>query len=324
MAHDSSNGGYPDTINSSWADGEQDMSLCGRAIRSGETQLCQNAANETDNAGMCKEAVALGYRSGIALPLAEPSLGIFGALVVYSDEVNSFTVSEISLLEEMAGDLAFGVHTLLVRTERDLALKKNQSQLFQLQNSLESTVRAIALMVEIRDPYTAGHQNRVAHLAAAIAEQMRLPDEQIHGIQMAGIVHDLGKIQIPAEILSKPGRISEIEFALIKSHAQAGYNILKDIDFPWPVAQMVLQHYERLDGSGYPQGLKGDAILQGARILTVADVVEAMSSHRPYRPGLGVDAAMEEVIRGRGTHYDPSVVDACLTLFKEHRYAFPI
>ena len=136
------------------------------------------------------------------------------------------------------------------------------------------------------------------------------------------MVHDVGKIKVPAEILSKPGKISDIEFSFIKTHAQAGYDILKDINFPWPIAQMVLQHHERLDGSGYPQGLKGEAILLEARILSVADVVEAMSSHRPYRPGLGNDAAMEEITKNRGKFYDPQVVDACLALFREQHYAF--
>jgi putative nucleotidyltransferase with HDIG domain len=244
----------------------------------------------------------------------------------------------------MAGDLAFGVQALHIRQERDLALVKNQEQLVQLifqneekekraveltlankalQDSLEDTVRAIASIVEMRDPYTSGHQIRVAELAAAIAKQMGLPVEQVHAIHLAGIVHDLGKIQVPSEILSKPGRITDIEYSLIKTHPQAGYDILKGINFPWPVAQIVLQHHERFDGSGFPQGLKGDAILLEARILSVADVIEAMSSHRPYRPGLGIEAALDEITRLRGTYYDPQVVDACVALFREQGYVIP-
>jgi putative nucleotidyltransferase with HDIG domain len=183
-------------------------------------------------------------------------------------------------------------------------------------------VRAIAAIVEMRDPYTAGHQTRVADLAAAIARQMGLPDEQVHAIHLAGAVHDLGKIQIPSEILSKPGKISDIEFSLIKTHAQAGYDILKGIRFPWPIAQMVYQHHERHDGSGYPQGLKGEDILLEARILAVADVVEAMYAHRPYRPGLGLDAALAEITTLRGITFDPKVVDACVTVFREQHYNF--
>jgi HD-GYP domain-containing protein (c-di-GMP phosphodiesterase class II) len=247
---------------------------------------------------------------------------VFGILNVYTAETNAFIPAEVALLEEMAGDLAFGVHSLHTRHERDLALEKNQQQLVQLQDNLEDTVRAIATIVEMRDPYTSGHQVRVAEVAAAIAKQMRLPDEQVHAIHLAGVVHDLGKIQIPAEILSKPGKLSDLEYLLIKTHPQAGYDILKGIDFPWPIAQMVLQHHERMDGSGYPQGLEGDQIILGARILSVADVVEAMSSHRPYRPGLGVETALEEITRTRGMYYDPQVVDACLALFREQHYAF--
>jgi len=184
-------------------------------------------------------------------------------------------------------------------------------------------MRAIAGIVEMRDPYTAGHQQRVAQLAAAIAAEMGLPEEQAHAIHLAGIVHDLGKIQVPAEILSKPGKLSEIEFSLIKIHPQAGYDILKGIDFPWPIADMVLQHHERMDGSGYPQGLKGDAILLEARILSVADVVEAISAHRPYRPGLGIDIALDEIASNRSKYYDPQVADACICLFRERGYRLP-
>jgi HD-GYP domain-containing protein (c-di-GMP phosphodiesterase class II) len=222
----------------------------------------------------------------------------------------------------MAGDMAFGVRSLHTRRERDAALEQNRRQLAQLQGNLEDTVRAIATIVEMRDPYTAGHQAKVADLAAAIAGQMGMPGEQAHGLHLAGVLHDLGKIQIPAEILSKPGRLNDIEYSLIKAHPQAGYDILKGIDFPWPIAQMVLQHHERLDGSGYPQELKGEAILLEARILCVADVVEAISAHRPYRAGLGVDAALEEISKNRGKLYDPQVVDACLALFREKGYKF--
>jgi HD-GYP domain-containing protein (c-di-GMP phosphodiesterase class II) len=260
--------------------------------------------------------------SKVALPLVSRDDTVFGILHVYAGEVNAFIPAEIDLLEEMAGDLAFGVHTLHVRHERDLTLIKNQEQVVQLHDSLEGTVRAIAGIVEMRDPYTAGHQIRVADLAAAIAGQMGLPEEQVHAIHLAGTVHDLGKIQIPAEILSKPGKINDLEYSLIKIHPQAGYDILKGINFPWPIADMVLQHHERMDGSGYPQGLKGDAILLEARILCVADVVEAISAHRPYRAGLGIETALDEISKNRGKFYDPQVADACLTLFRKEGYTF--
>jgi putative nucleotidyltransferase with HDIG domain len=171
--------------------------------------------------------------------------------------------------------------------------------------------------LEIRDPYTFGHQRRVTHLATAIAKEMALSPDQIEGIAVAGNLHDIGKINVPSEILNKPGKLSDIEFALIKSHPQAGYEIVKDIEFPWPVAEVLLQHHERMNGSGYPRGLAGGDILLEARIMAVADVVEAMASHRPYRPTLGIDKALEEIVQNKGILYDPDVVDACLKLFKE-------
>ena len=180
----------------------------------------------------------------------------------------------------------------------------------------------MALTVEMNDPFTAGHQRRVANLARAIATEMGLSRERVDGMRMAGFIHDLGKLSVPGEILSKPGRLTEIEFNLVKTHPQVGYDILKRVESPWPVAQIVLQHHERIDGSGYPTGLRGDEIMLEARILAVADVVEAMSSHRPYRPALGIDRALEEISRNRGLLYDPSAVDACLKVFTEKGFKF--
>lgn len=193
----------------------------------------------------------------------------------------------------------------------------------KLRAALLDSITAVAAIIELRDPYTAGHQRRVAELATALARQLDLSEEQVECIQLASAVHDVGKILVPSEILVKPGRLSDLEYGLIKEHAQAGYDILKGIDFPWPIARIVQQHHERLDGSGYPQGLKGDAVLFEARVLAVADVVEAMQSHRPYRPGLGIEPALEEIARHRGQLYDPRVVDACLTLFGEQGYVMP-
>ena len=191
-----------------------------------------------------------------------------------------------------------------------------------LRKSLDGTIRTIAATVEVRDSYTAGHQERVSDLAAAIAIQMGLAETQVEGIRMAGLIHDLGKINVPAEILSKPGQLSELEFELIKTHPQVGYDLLKDIEFPWPLAQMVLQHHEKMDGSGYPQGLKGAEILPEARILGVADIVEAMSTHRPYRPALGLEKALVQIRKDKGTLLDSEVVDACLKVF-EQGYKLP-
>jgi HD-GYP domain-containing protein (c-di-GMP phosphodiesterase class II) len=187
---------------------------------------------------------------------------------------------------------------------------------------MEGAVEAMALMAEMRDPYTAGHERGVTHLAVALAREMELPDDQIEGLRLAGVVHDIGKIGVPTEILSRPGRITEMEFSIIKTHPQVSYNILKAIDFPWPVAQITLQHHERWDGSGYPQGLKGEKILLEARILGVADVVHAMACHRPYRAALGIEKALEEISSKRGALYDPNVVDACIVLFKDKGFRF--
>lgn len=189
--------------------------------------------------------------------------------------------------------------------------------------ALVATIEAIAATMESRDPYTAGHQKRVARLAAAIAREMGLAENTVEGIHFGAQIHDLGKIQVPAEILAKPGRLSPIEFELIKTHPQAGYDIVKGIKFPWPVADMVHQHHERLDGSGYPQGLKGDAITLEARIVAVADLVEAMSSHRPYRASLGIEKALAEISKGAGILYDQQAVDACLRLFHDKGYQLP-
>lgn len=201
-------------------------------------------------------------------------------------------------------------------TERQRLEEEHKQGLLKLGKSLEETVQAIAATIEMRDPYTAGHQRRVAALARRIAEEMHLPADTVHGIYLTASIHDIGKIHIPAEILSYPGKLGEIEFALIKGHAQAGYEILKNVDFPWPVAQMVYQHHERIDGSGYPRGLHGDEIMLGARIICVADVVESMASYRPYRPALGVKKALTEIRKNRDRLYDAVVVDTCLKLFK--------
>jgi PAS domain S-box-containing protein/putative nucleotidyltransferase with HDIG domain len=205
------------------------------------------------------------------------------------------------------------------RKEADAELKDSRDR---LEKALAGTVQAMSRTIELRDPYTAGHQRRVGRLSDAIARELGLPFAQVEGVRMSGDIHDIGKIYVPAEILSKPGHITEVEYSIIRNHAQAGYEILKTIDFPWPIAEIVHQHHERLDGSGYPAGLTRDQILLEAKIISVADVVEAMSSHRPYRPAHGIDAALAEIEMFRGKRFDESVVDACLRLFREKRFVF--
>jgi HD-GYP domain-containing protein (c-di-GMP phosphodiesterase class II) len=208
-------------------------------------------------------------------------------------------------------------------SEKKRAEERIQRYVAQLQRAFMSTVEVATIISEMRDPYTAGHERRVAEIAVAIGAELGFDDQRLEGLRVGGFLHDLGKITIPAEILSKPGRLKPIELELIRGHSQASYDVLKNVDFPWPVAQMALQHHERVDGSGYPRGLEGDAILLEARILGVADTVEAMSSHRPYRAALGIESALGELERGRGSIYDPAVVDACLRLFREKGYSIP-
>jgi len=215
---------------------------------------------------------------------------------------------ELNNLRHNLKDLVIERSSELIESERKLRM------------SLVDSISAIASVVEMRDPYTAGHQRRVAQIAVAISKQLQLPEDRIEGVHLASVVHDVGKIKVPAEILSKPGRLTINEFNLIKEHSQTGHDILKSIDYPWEIAEIVLQHHERLDGSGYPNGLKGDEILLEAQIIAVADVVESMMSHRPYRPGLGVDAALEEIFLHRGGYFNADAVNICIKLFREHGF----
>ncbi|HEB73981.1 MAG TPA: HD domain-containing protein, partial [Candidatus Desulfofervidus auxilii] len=202
------------------------------------------------------------------------------------------------------------------------AVQKLKLTYQKLKKTMNATIDTMSKIIEVKDPYTAGHQKRVSQLATAIAKELNLSPDKIEGIRIASLIHDIGKISVPTEILSKSTTLSDLEFKLIKEHSQTGYDILKSIDFLYPIAQIVLQHHERLNGSGYPNKLKGDEILLEAKIIGVADVVEAMFSHRPYRPALGIDVAMEEITQNRGILYDPEVVDACLRLFKEKGFKF--
>lgn len=300
----------------SWGEGEHGDGAISRAIRSGAPQRVRNAGAEPHQARWQDLFPGAGAWSALALPLRSNSDAPFGALYIVASGGEAFDENETRLLVELSNDLAFGVGVLRTRAAREEATRK-------LRSSLEQTIEAIAATLERRDPYTAGHERGVADLAVAIAREMGLTEAICEGIHFGALVHDLGKIQVPAEILSKPSRLTPIEYELVKGHPEVGYDILKSIDFPWPVAQMVLQHHERLDGSGYPRGLGGDAIVLEACVLAVADVVEAMASHRPYRPGMGVDKALAEIERNRGRLYCPQAVDACLRLFRERSYRLP-
>jgi len=238
-----------------------------------------------------------------------------GVINLYLKDGYSRVGKEEEFLDSVANTLA-GI------IKRKRAEEKLKQTLESLRKAFGTIIQVMVAAVESRDPYTAGHQNRSADLALAIATEMGLPQEKIDGIRMAGAIHDIGKLSIPAEILSKPTKLSEIEFSLIKEHSRKGYEMLKDVESPWPLAQIVYQHHERMDGSGYPRHLKGKEILMEARILAVADVVESMASHRPYRPGLGLNAALEEIENNKGTLYDADAVDACLRIFREKGFQF--
>ncbi len=215
-----------------------------------------------------------------------------------------------------------------LQTTIEIALYKNRTEtrlkesFDKLKRALEATVTALTTAVEMRDPYTAGHQKRVAFLAVAIAEEMDIPEDKIEGIRMAAVIHDIGKIHVPAEILSKPAELTEPEFEIVQSHSQIGFDVLKNIEFPWPVAHIVLQHHERLNGSGYPKGLRNGEILFEAKIIAVADVVEAMSSHRPYRPAHSIEATLKEISTNKGVLYEPYVAETCQRLFKKQGFKF--
>jgi PAS domain S-box-containing protein/putative nucleotidyltransferase with HDIG domain len=228
----------------------------------------------------------------------------------------------IDPIKNEADELTGAVFILIDMTKQREAEEALAKSYTNLRRVLDETVNALASALEIRDPYTAGHERRDAQLAIAIAKEMGLSDDQIEGLRIGALLHDIGKIAVPAEILTKPGKLTEIEFGLIKVHPQVGFDILKVVEFPWPIAQIVYQHQERLNGSGYPRGLKEDQIILEARILMVADVVEAMSSHRPYRPALGIDKALEEIEKNKGILYDPVVADACIRVFREKGFQF--
>ena len=241
---------------------------------------------------------------------------------IHSDSSRSSCIVSANPFFGPDGELVGIVEDLKDISRLKEAETKLQRSFKKLRNALEGTIDAMSLVIEMRDPYTAGHQKRVTDLAVAIASELDFSADKIEGIRMAGLIHDIGKISVPAEILAKPGSINEKEFALIMDHPQVGYDILKAIEFPWPVAQIVRQHHERMDGSGYPQGLRGEDILLEARILAVADVVESIATYRPYRPALGLKKALKEISEQKNVLYDAQVVDACLKLYSENRFKF--
>ncbi|MDP2268213.1 MAG: HD domain-containing protein, partial [Deltaproteobacteria bacterium] len=257
-----------------------------------------------------------GFRSLMMIPLISQD-EVVAVLQFRSTKLSTYSEKELKLAERVGNQIAGSIANAQLFRERTQVEEQLQHTLDSLRKSMNATIQVMVSTVEARDPYTAGHQLKSANLARAIATEMGLPQEKIDAIRMAGSIHDIGKISIPAEILSKPTKLTEIEFSLIKEHARRGYEMLKHVESPWPLAEIVYQHHERMDGSGYPRKLRGEEILMEARVLSVADVVEAMASHRPYRPGLGIDTALNEIEKNSGVFYDNAVANACLRLFRE-------
>lgn len=284
------------------------------AIDQGRPVVIHDMSSDPNCRGCGGKLRTCGVRSGMILPLQSERESL-GALFICSSDLAAFDDDEVGLLTELGGDLAYGMRALRNRIGREEGSRRVQA-------TMEATIQALASTVEFRDPYTAGHQRRVGQLAVAIGRELQLDADRVNGLYLAAIVHDIGKIRVPAEVLTRPGKLSGIEFDMVKTHVEAGYDILKSIDFPWPIADIVRQHHERLNGSGYPAGLGAGALLLESRILSVADVVEAIASFRPYRPALGIDHALAEVAAGRGVLFDSAAVDACIRLFRENRFKF--
>ena len=306
--------GFLELFKITWAESELGNNPTARAIRSRQAQFVDNIAIDPIMTPWRDEALKRGYQSVIAVPFQLPN-ELMACLTLYSPKIDVWSSPERQLLQEIAADLAFGIAALQTATA------KIQYQV-SLRESLEQTIQVIASTGEERDAYTAGHQRKVAALCSRLATELSLSADRIHGLHLAASIHDLGKIGIPAEILAKPRRLTAIEYSLIKEHPTIGFNILKGVSFPWPIAQIIIQHHERMDGSGYPMGLKDDDLLMESKILAVADVVEAMASHRPYRAALGIEEALNEISAQRGITLDSKIVDACLRVFNEQGYKF--
>ncbi len=314
--------GYLDSLRISWQDDEYGQGPTGTAIRSGQYAVARNIHSDPKYAPWREQAVRRGYASSIALPIIHAGT-TYGALNIYSAEANAFDDEEIILLQELADDLGFGIRNQRMKVENSRVQEERLRHEQQLENALLQTIQSVSAMVEMRDPFTAGHLRRSADLAVALGEELGLDDATTEGLHLGAMIHDIGNIYLPAEILNRSGRLTEQEQDLIHTHVEAGYNIIKEIDFPWPIANMILYHHERLDGSGYPRGCSGDDIPFNARIIAVADVVEAMLSHRPYRQALSLEEVLRELQEGSGNRYDSRVVDACIRLFNERGYKLP-
>jgi len=308
---------YIDNIVVSWSDQNvTGMGPAGASIRTGKSVVVIDSETDSGFAAWRDLARTFSIRSAIGCPIQDGEKP-FGCLLIYSKLPNAFGPEEVLLFESLAKEIGFGLRAIDRQQQLDNQIHEKEKIQERLSDALRSTIEAMSRTMEWRDPYTAGHQKRVASIATAIAKKLNWSNEATQALYMAAMVHDIGKVAVPAEILTKPTHLTELEMKMVQEHAETGYQILKDIPFPWPIAEMVHQHHERLDGSGYPKGLKGSEICQEARVLAVADTIEAMATHRPYRPARGLLAAMDEIRAEAGTKLDAQIVDAAFELLKE-------
>jgi len=312
---------YVKEIKVSWSEFEPNgLGPGGIAIRSGMPSVVIDSELDEGFSAWRIRAREFGIRSAIGCPIPDGLASVdgihhpYGVLLVYSKVPNAFGPSEVQLFQSLAQEIGFGLRSIERQHKLDDQIHEKELVQERLASSLRATIEAMSKTMEWRDPYTAGHQKRVAFIAMAIAKKLGWSEERVQSLYMAGMVHDIGKVAVPSEILTKPTHLTTLEMQMVQGHAESGYQILKDIPFPWPIAEIVHQHHERLDGSGYPRGLKGDQIFMEARILAVADTIEAMATHRPYRPARGLTAAMDEIRAEAGIKLDEKVVDAAFAL----------
>jgi PAS domain S-box-containing protein len=303
--------GYLEETPLAWADAPLGAGPTGRAIRLATTQIVNRVRGDKVFEPWADRLRHFEVEAMLSVPLIESGRA-FGALTIYAKEADSFSDVERRLFEDLSRQLVLGIRMRREHHEYSLQVIENIRKEAQVRRALEQTVGAVSTTIEQRDPYTAGHSRAVAELSERIATRLGISREQIHGIYLAGLVHDVGKIRIPAEILSKPGKLSAIEYQLLQTHAETGYEILRGVDFPWPIPETTFQHHERLDGSGYPRGLRADEIILEARILAVADIVDSMSTHRPYRAALPREVVVAELQHQRGRMLDADAVDSAL------------
>jgi putative nucleotidyltransferase with HDIG domain len=307
---------YIDNIAVSWSDQNiTGLGPAGSCIRLGKPVISGDTEVDQEFLAWRDIARKFSIRSAVACSIQDGDRP-FGCLVIYSNLPNAFGPDELLLFQSLAREIGFGIRAIDRQKKLDTEIHEKEIIQERLADALKATIEAMSKTMEWRDPYTAGHQKRVALISVAIAKKLEWSEESVQALYMAAMVHDIGKVAVPAEILTKPTRLTDLEMKMVQEHAATGYQILKDIPFPWPIAQMVYQHHERLDGSGYPLGLKGDEICQEARILAVADSIEAMATHRPYRPSRGLMVAMDEIKTEVGVKLDTKVVQAVIDLVK--------